>query len=376
MNQPSLLVVDDEASVRASIRLVFDMDFRVAESASAQEAIRYVQAEKPDVILLDILLPGTDGLEVLKQVKTMHPEGQVIMLTGLNTARSAFSSRELGAFDYVTKPFDVEEMRLRVNRALETVRLTRELDRTGKTLAQQTQELARSNAELEEFAYVASHDLQEPLRKIQAFGDRLKGKCGAELGNQGRDYLERMQKAAERMQNLINGLLTLSKVTSKANPFALVNLADTADEVISDLQLRIEQVGGRVEIRDLPTIEADPVQMRQLLQNLIANGLKFHKEGEQPWVRVYAQRLSGETPVDELCQIIVEDNGIGFNQKYSDRIFIGFERLHGRGEYEGTGIGLALCRKIAERHGGHISARSTPGQGSTFIATLPVSQPI
>ena len=275
MNQPSLLVVDDEASVRASIRLVFDMDFRVAESASAQEAIRYVQAEKPDVILLDILLPGTDGLEVLKQVKTMHPEGQVIMLTGLNTARSAFSSRELGAFDYVTKPFDVEEMRLRVNRALETVRLTRELDRTGKTLAQQTQELARSNAELEEFAYVASHDLQEPLRKIQAFGDRLKGKCGAELGNQGRDYLERMQKAAERMQNLINGLLTLSKVTSKANPFALVNLADTADEVISDLQLRIEQVGGRVEIRDLPTIEADPVQMRQLLQNLIANGLKM-----------------------------------------------------------------------------------------------------
>ncbi len=327
MNQPSLLLVDDETSVRASIRLVFDRDFRVAESASAQEAIRYVQAEKPDVILLDILLPGTDGLEVLKQVKTMHPEGQVIMLTGLNTARSAFSSRELGAFDYVTKPFDVEEMRLRVNRALETVRLSRELDRTGKTLAQQTQELARSNAELEQFAYVASHDLQEPLRKIQAFGDRLKGKCGAELGNQGRDYLERMQKAAERMQNLIDGLLTLSKVTSKANPFALVNLADTADEVLSDLQLRIEQVGGRVEVGDLPTIEADPVQMRQLLQNLIANGLKFHKEGEQPWVRVYGQRLSGGTPVDELFQIIVEDNGIAFNEKNSDRIFNCFERV-------------------------------------------------
>lgn len=242
------------------------------------------------------------------------------------------------------------------------------------------QELASANAELQQFASIASHDLQEPLRKIQAFGNRLKEKSGEALSDQGRDYLERMQNAAGRMQTLIDDLLTLSRITTRARPFVPVNLAQVVQEVLSDLEVRIQQTEGRVEVGDLPTIEADPVQMRQLLQNLIGNALKFHRDEEPPIVRIYSQvfvsqeRQSAEDAVSaELYQIIVEDNGIGFEEKYLDRIFNVFQRLHSRSEYEGTGMGLAICRKIAERHGGSITAKSTPGLGAKFIVTLPIN---
>ena len=229
-------------------------------------------------------------------------------------------------------------------------------------------QLQRSNHELQDFAYVASHDLQEPLRKIQAFGDRLHAKCGEALSEPGRDYLERMQNAARRMQTLINDLLTFSRVTTKAEPFVAVDLARVVREVVSDLEVRLEQTGGRVEMGDLPTIDADPTQMRQLFQNLIGNALKFHRQEEAPIVRVSGQSRSGpagaptgNAPGPALCQITVADNGIGFDEKYLDRIFHVFQRLHGRSAYEGTGVGLAVCRKIVERHGGSITARSTPG---------------
>jgi light-regulated signal transduction histidine kinase (bacteriophytochrome) len=245
-----------------------------------------------------------------------------------------------------------------------------------------TAKLEWSNRELQDFAYVASHDLQEPLRKIQAFGDRLEAIYGQTLDERGRDYLARMRNAAGRMQTLINDLLTYSRVTTKAQPFQMVDLEKVARGVVSDLEVRIEQVGGRVEVGELPAIEADPTQMRQLLQNLVSNGLKFHRQDEIPVVNVYARccnghenRLEGDGPDGTtMCQIIVKDNGIGFDEKYADRIFQVFQRLHGRGEYEGTGIGLATSRKIAERHGGDITAKSKPGQGATFIVTLPVRQ--
>lgn len=242
------------------------------------------------------------------------------------------------------------------------------------------QELASANAELQQFASIASHDLQEPLRKIQAFGNRLKEKSGEALSDQGRDYLERMQNAAGRMQTLIDDLLTLSRITTRARPFVPVNLAQVVQEVLSDLEVRIQQTEGRVEVGELPTIEADPVQMRQLLQNLIGNALKFHRDEEPPIVRIYSQvfvsqeRQSAEDSVSaELYQIIVEDNGIGFEEKYLDRIFNVFQRLHSRSEYEGTGMGLAICRKIAERHGGSITAKSAIRRGAKFIVTLPIN---
>ena len=229
--------------------------------------------------------------------------------------------------------------------------------------------LQRSNRELQDFAYVASHDLQEPLRKIQAFGDRLKKKFVEVLGDDGRDYLERMQNAAGRMQTLINDLLAFSRITTKAQPFVPVSLRQVAQEVLSDLEVRIEQTGARVEVGELTTIDADPLQMRQLLQNLIGNALKFRREYAKPVIA-----LKTHANGDGCCRLTVEDNGIGFDMKYLDRIFGMFQRLHGRDQYEGTGVGLAICRKIAERHGGQITAQSSPGQGATFIVTLPVHQ--
>lgn len=235
-------------------------------------------------------------------------------------------------------------------------------------------QLSRSNRELQDFASVASHDLQEPLRKIQAFGDRLQLKQAAALGDEGKDYLARMLNAAARMSTLISDLLTFSRVTTRAQPFKPVDLAEVAREVASDLEAAVEKTGGRIEIGTLPTIEADAMQIRQLLQNLIGNALKFHKPGEGVLVQVKGTLDKASTDTS-VCQLTIRDNGIGFEEKYLDRIFNVFQRLHGRNEYEGTGIGLAVCRKIAERHHGSITARSVPGEGSTFIVTLPTRQP-
>ncbi len=236
-----------------------------------------------------------------------------------------------------------------------------------RRLRASVEELARSNRELQDFASVASHDLQEPLRKIQAFGDRLRTKCAAELSDQGRDYLDRMQAAAGRMSTLIEDLLTFSRVTTRAQPFAAVDLNAVAREVVEDLEVRIERSGGRVDLGPLPTVRGDATQLRQLLQNLISNGLKFCDPARPPVVTV-RQTESGD---ESFIAIGVVDNGIGFDEKYLGKIFNIFQRLHARGEYEGTGIGLAVCRKICERHGGSIDAAGRPGEGATFTVRLP-----
>jgi PAS domain S-box-containing protein len=239
--------------------------------------------------------------------------------------------------------------------------------------------LERSNKELERFASVASHDLQEPLRKIQTLGDRLVTESGEALTREGRGYLERMLTAANRSQTLINDLLSLSRVATQGKPFVRVDLTKVVREVAVDLEERIEQAGGKVEIDELPTIEADPAQMRQLIQNLVVNGLKFHQPEQKPRIKVSSRMFENKRRTltagnSDLCQILVKDNGIGFDEKYLDRIFQPFQRLHSSQEYEGTGIGLSICRRIAERHGGEITAKSQPGHGATFIVTLPVKQ--
>ena len=243
-------------------------------------------------------------------------------------------------------------------------------------------QLEQSNAELQNFASVASHDLQEPLRKIQAFGGRLRVKCGEVLGAQGLDYLDRMEGAAQRMQVLIQDLLKLSRVTSRGLPFETCVLGEIVLAVISDLEVAIEQKNARVEIGALPVVKGDPVQMRQLFQNLISNALKFQRAGETPLVSVSSKTFApaeriipGAAPGEEVCEITVRDNGIGFDARFTEQIFVVFQRLHTRSEYEGTGIGLAVCRKITDRHGGTIVAKSAEGEGATFIVTLPLKQP-
>ncbi len=240
-------------------------------------------------------------------------------------------------------------------------------ERTGEII-KLNKELKRSNTELEEFAFIASHDLQEPLRKINSYCERLLYKYQTVIDGKGSEYMEKMQNAAVRMQALINDLLTYSRVTTHAEPYTSVDLFQIVKEVLTDLEVQIEKTAGSVELSLLPVINADPTQMRQLFQNLIGNSLKFHKPGEPPAVKIYAAE---EVP-DGYCSIVIEDNGIGIDEIYYDKIFGVFQRLHGKSEYEGSGIGLAVCKKIAEKHVGTIRVESKPGVGTKFIVNLPL----
>ena len=250
-------------------------------------------------------------------------------------------------------------------------------ERHAEQMRDYTQKLERSNRELQDFAYVASHDLQEPLRKIEAFGDRLVTRFGKDLPDDGRMFLDRMQNAAGRMRRLINDLLDYSRVTTKAKPFTRVELGEVLSGVLSDLQIRIEESGAVIKSEVLPVVDADATQMRQLLQNVLANALKFRKADVKPEINITCSTdadRSGPGHRSPHLRIEIRDNGIGFDNKYKEQIFTIFQRLHGRLEYEGTGVGLATVRKIVERHGGSIDADGQPGIGATFIIELPMHQ--
>ncbi|MCB0323034.1 MAG: HAMP domain-containing protein [Bdellovibrionales bacterium] len=232
--------------------------------------------------------------------------------------------------------------------------------------------LRRSNAELSEFAHIASHDLQEPLRKIQTFGDRLKVKCGPELSPDAMRYLERTDAAAGRMRNLIDDLLALSRVMAKGKEFGAVELRPLLLEVLDALSERIREESADVQCRELPTVYGDRSQLFRLFQNLIGNALKYHRPDIAPKIVIYAEQ-DAASPTSEFTTILIEDNGIGFDQQYAEQIFKPFHRLHSREAYPGTGIGLAICQKIVERHGGTIAARGVEDRGACFLLRLPVT---
>lgn len=248
--------------------------------------------------------------------------------------------------------------------------------RADEELRAYAAELLRSNRELEDFASVTSHDLKEPLRKILTFGSRLDGRYATVLDSQGRQYLDRMLNATSRMDRLIDDLLTYSRVSTRTRPFKPVDLEAIVHIVVENLESRIEETGAAVEIGPLPTIDADAVQMGQLFQNLLANALKFRKPDTPPRVTISATMIDTLTTDDvstRIAEIIVADNGVGFDEKYVGKIFTMFERLHSRTEYEGSGVGLAICRRIVERHGGNITAHGSIGEGARFTVTLPVA---
>jgi two-component system NtrC family sensor kinase len=438
--QARLLTIDDSETYLAYLAVELAEDGYLVEQASSPErGLELLAAREFDCVLVDLVMPGIDGIEVCRRVNQMrgrsdNPIG-ILMLTAQENKEDLTRALEAGADDFVGKSSDMAVLKGRIrallrrkfyqeenrrileelkNKELEAVKaraekeaadaravlyeelqqVAAELQRSKdellvseeqlraanatleqrvaqrtKQLQEHVEELKRTNAELDQFAHVASHDLQEPLRKVQMFGDFLSSECGSQLGDDGQDYLNRILHAIARMRTLINDLLAFSRLTRSRQPFLPLDLEAVAREVISDLQVRIEETRGRVDVGRLPRIEAEPTQMRQLLQNLICNALKFHHPGEPPVVKVHGVTSDG------MCRIVVEDNGIGFEQKYAERIFEPFKRLHGCEDYDGTGIGLAICRKIAERHGGSITAESRPGQGAHFIVTLPVHHP-
>jgi signal transduction histidine kinase len=247
-----------------------------------------------------------------------------------------------------------------------------ENEKNATNLMQYTQKLEHSNRELVDFAYVASHDLQEPLRKIEAFGERLVGKYAGILPDDGKMFVDRMQNAAGRMRKLINDLLSYSRVTTEAKGFQKLSISKVLSEVVSDLQIRIEETESTIEVGELPSIDCEAMQMRQLLQNLIGNAMKFRKADVKPVIKVSAvEHHDVENPYIVLT---IEDNGIGFENQFKEQIFTIFQRLHSRNDYEGTGIGLATVRKIVERHNGSIDADGQPGIGAKFSVTLPIHQ--
>jgi two-component system, sensor histidine kinase and response regulator len=394
----TILVVDDNP---LSLHLLFSYlnqsGFKVLVSKDGQSAIEQTRLARPNLILLDVVMPETDGFETCRLLKEDSETSDipVIFMTALSETTDKVRGFQVGAVDFITKPLEYEELLVRVNTHLTLGDLHRELQERNTCLEQEVTrrekieailktymaKLERSNEELKHFAYVASHDLQEPLRTITSYLQLLERRYKAKLDDNAQDFIMYAVDGAERMKRLITDLLAYSQVTNKAQAYKKVDLRQVVQEVLSDLEVRLKQVEGRVEVDNLPTIEAEPLQMRQLFQNLISNALKFHRKDEPPLVRIKGVLLNEQQsppaerfPVTEVWQITVADNGVGFDEKDRDRIFQMFQRLYSRIEFEGTGIGLTICRKIAERHGGTITAQSSPGQGATFIVTLPVTQ--
>jgi PAS domain S-box-containing protein len=349
-----------------------------------QAPVGYLRLSNKGIILTANLaaasLLGIDPkrLETTSLTDYIFREDQDIYYLGVQRARQENRSQEFelrmvtpagGLLDVSMLCASVEEQvqitgPLRVT--LSDIAGRKQQERALKTYAHRLEIL---NKDLEEFSSLVSHDLKEPLHKIKGFGNILLKDHRTQLGQNGCDYLERMQNAASRMDKLIEALLALSKLSTQATTFQQVDLNTIAREALCDLEGRLKHTEGQVEIGNLPTLAAEPTLMQQLFLNLLGNALKYHKPGLPPVVRVDA------TPAaNGWVEIRFADNGIGFNQEAVAKLFKPFSRLHGKSQYEGTGIGLAICRKIVENHGGTITACSAAGQGASFIVTLPIQQ--
>jgi signal transduction histidine kinase len=389
-----LLVDDTPDNLRLLSKMLESQGYKIRKTTSGKTALQAAQIEPPDLILLDINMPEMNGYEVFEQLRSDEKtcDVPVIFISALNQTIDKIKAFEMGGMDYITKPFQEQEVLARVKTQLTICRQKQQLINQNHKLEQEVYEHQRaeqelqllnakfqeSNRELERFAFIASHDLKEPLRTVCNFSLLLQNQCKDSFSVQEQDYLERIQVAIQRMQALIDDLLTLSQVSTDARAFVPVDLTQIVQDVGVNLEQQMQQSDGHLQIGSLPTLEANPNQMLQLFQNLISNALKFRRPEEPPVIKIYMQiptnTLLFKTPLNKVCEIVVEDNGVGFDETYCDRIFGAFQRLHDRSQYEGTGIGLAICQKIVECHGGRITAHSTPGHGTRFLVTLPLNQ--
>ncbi len=355
-----IVLLTDRDEVRAAIRQV-----------KTDEGIEIMRAISQ--LLLEM---ESEEFSLLEKNKAIAAENRQFILVALMLANGIGLLLSLGVF-YAFYRNATKVAELNSALAIANAELEEKVDVRTQALLQFSEELQRSNRELEEFAFVASHDLQEPLRKIRAFGDRLQKKFALELGETGADYVTRMQAASQRMSALIDDLLSFSRVTTKQRPFVRVDLDKVIQGVMGDLDYAIEEAGAQVHIDPLPVIDADESQIAQVFMNLVSNSLKFHRPDVRPIVTITCEKNVVSPIVDDnrlWCCLRVADQGIGFEAQYAERVFSLFQRLHGRDEYSGTGIGLALCRKIVERHGGTISAQSEPGEGAVFTIYMPMEQ--
>ncbi|WP_280154934.1 ATP-binding protein [Piscinibacter sp. XHJ-5] len=374
MSAETILIVDDMPANLGVLTSHLERQGYVAVVAQGgEEGIERAEFVRPDLILLDVMMPGVDGFETCRRLKAseLTRDIPVIFMTALADTADKLTGFSVGAVDYVTKPLNGAEVLARIDTHLTLYGLRRQLAQQNAQLQreiairEETQAaLVRSNTELEQLAYVASHDMQEPLRMVASYlqlvAQRYKGQLDADAD----EFIGYAVDGAKRMQALINDLLAYSRVGTKARPFEATDSAKVVDTALANLRIAVAERGAQVTHGPLPTVMGDSTQLLQLFQNLIGNALKFH--GAQPvQVRIEAAAEGAH------WRFTVRDNGIGIAPEYHERIFVLFQRLHGRDEYPGTGIGLAICKKIVERHGGTISVESQPGEGSTFTFTMP-----
>jgi hypothetical protein len=418
-----LLIVDDREDNLMSIESILEADgYTIRKASSGRAALKILLKEQDfSLILMDVQMPDLNGYETASLIyqRDALKRIPIVFITAHGYGEGDFfKGYQTGGVDYIYKPINPALLRAKVHVFVDLFTKTHELrvneqkliaandrlereieeriasEQRVKTLNEQlvdniqqlelaNQELENTNQELERFAYVASHDLQEPLRKIIVFGERLEDRFKDALGDEGRDYLRRMTRASSRMQGLITNLLSFSRAMNSAGELERVDLQHLLQDIISDLEIQIEQKQATVLVPSLPVVEGIPSLIRQLFQNLIINALKFSHPERPPVITISWEGIIGTeagfatsfASEQNFCRITVQDNGIGFDNVYAEQIFQAFKRLHGMAEYEGTGIGLSICKKIVEKHCGWIKADGKQDQGACFTICLPLVQP-
>ena len=409
-----ILLVDDKENNLLSMESVLWQDgYHLVKALSGKEALKILLKEMDfTLILMDVEMPELNGFETAAMIyhreKLKHIP--IIFITAHSYGdENMFKGYKAGAVDYIYKPVQPELLRAKVaifaelfrknhqlmqqeekllgiNKSLEIEIKDRILSEEkvnilNKQLLENIQQLESINKELDRFAYMASHDLQEPLRKIRIFSERIGVKYSEELDAEGKVYIEKMQSACERMQNLINDILAFSKLSSEKETMESSDINLIIEEVLADMEFEIMEKNAKVQVEKIPKLNVHPRLIKPLFQNLISNSLKYSQKEIAPVVKISAKldeplKTAHIKSVGKYCRINIEDNGVGFEQEYADQVFAMFKRLHVGAEYNGTGIGLAICKKIVEQHKGFIDVKSVVNKGSTFIISLPVEESI
>lgn len=400
-----ILIVDDLSENLLALRKTLEVhNLQVDTAQSGEEALKKILKQNYSLIILDVQMPGMDGFEVAEILAGSNrtKDIPVIFLSAVNKQKRFISKGyETGGVDYITKPVDPDLLILKVKTFLKLSEQKTELKNIRDILSKEveirkaaeenleakveerTRELIKKNEELEfrnhelqQFSWVVSHDLKEPIRKIEMFIKMIKERYLTD-DEKALDYVDRTVRAAQRMSKLITDLLDYSRLSSDVAP-EQTDINAVVDEVVTDLDYLVEEGNAIVIKKDLPKVTGVPSQLRQVFQNLLSNSLKFTKKDISPVIQITGEIIADkhiDASADAngtYCRITVTDNGIGFDEQYLDKIFIIFQSLNDRKKYEGTGIGLAIAKKIIEKHNGLISAKSTPGEGATFLIVLPL----
>ncbi len=407
-----ILLVDDREDNLLSIETILEPDgYTFIKANSGRQALKILLNEWDfALVLMDVKMPNLSGLEtaslIYEREKLRHIP--IIFITAHDYDEvNVFKGYRAGAVDYIYKPINPDILRAKINVLVELykknhqllaqenklISMNRNLENEIRErkiseekvvalnlqLLKNIDKLEDANRDLDRVAFMASHDLQEPLRKIRMFSDRLNSKYSSQIDDDGKNYIKRIQSATERLQDLISAIMTFSEVSAEKGLFSTSNMNGIISDVLNDIDEVVQEKKAKVIVDELPSLTVNPVLMKTLFHNLITNSLKYSKKEIEPLIHIYSEKGLGKedsmSKENQYCRIFVEDNGIGFEQKHAEQIFEMFKRLHSHTEYEGTGIGLALCKRIVEQHNGYISALSVPGTGSTFIVSLPLKQP-